>query len=65
MIKIIKEGTRKVCTCETCGCYFSYEQDDVITETEPVSPGVKGLIFIKSLKCPQCKTKIILEDKQA
>ena len=61
MIKIIKEGTKKVHTCEICGCCFSYDLDDIITEAKPVSPGVKGLLFKKYLKCPQCKTEIILE----
>ena len=27
MIKIIKEGTRKIAKCQNCGCGFSYERE--------------------------------------
>ena len=29
MIKIIKEGTRKIENCPNCGCEFSYEREDI------------------------------------
>ena len=29
MIKIIKEGTRKIAKCPNCGCEFSYEEEDI------------------------------------
>ena len=29
MIKIIKEGTRKIAKCSVCGCEFSYEEEDI------------------------------------
>ena len=29
MIKIIKEGTRKIAKCPNCGCEFSYEREDI------------------------------------
>ena len=65
MIKIIKEGTRKECTCEKCGCVFSYEQEDIChvetnrNETEyirGIRAGYKSLIV-----CPQCGNEIVLQ----
>ena len=32
MIKIIKEGTRKITKCPNCGCEFSYERGDVLRD---------------------------------
>ena len=32
MIKIIKEGTRKIAKCPNCGCEFSYEREDVFID---------------------------------
>ena len=58
MVKIIKEGTRKVTTCESCGCEFSYEEEDIKTRTEPSIFGPSSII--KTINCPQCKSEIIL-----
>ena len=33
MIKIIKKGTKKNQECDFCGCIFSYEEEDITTET--------------------------------
>ena len=62
MVRIIKEGTRKTQFCDICGCYFSYDAEDVNVETESISQGVRGIIGKKYINCPQCNTKIILED---
>ena len=49
MIKIIKEGTRKIAKCPNCGCEFSYEKEDVL-----IDPG-----FTKShVNCPQCNKAV-------
>ena len=66
MIKIIKEGTRKTHFCETCGCYFSYDKEDIIVNMDSISPNndFRGLVSKKSINCPQCKTEIILEDNE-
>ena len=58
MIEIIKRGTKKTCNCNKCGCYFKYEDDDILSM---VKPNVIGVGFIKTINCPQCGTKIILE----
>ena len=62
MIKIIKKGTKKNQECDFCGCIFSYEEEDIITETfitknygEETFNQVKDVIY-----CPQCKKEIIL-----
>ena len=49
MIKIIKEGTRKIAKCQNCGCEFSYEREDVLRD--PVWVG-------NYVKCPQCNNSI-------
>lgn len=51
MIKIIKEGTRDIRECESCGCLFSFDAEDI-----SVDQRIKRYI-----KCPQCENKIILE----
>lgn len=51
MIKIIKYGTREVTKCDSCGCEFSYEEEDI-------------KLFVSAKRaviCPQCKKEIILE----
>ena len=70
MIKIIKEGTRKVAKCEYCGCEFSYETEDIQhleagrnNEYELVS-GVKHG-YKKYVVCPQCKKELVVEQIRA
>ena len=46
MIKIIKEGTRKIEECPTCGCEFSYEEEDVQIFTK------------RHVNCPQCNEAV-------
>lgn len=58
MIKIIKEGTRKKCTCDECGCYFSYEKEDV--KIEKINGGFGGEKLI--IDCPQCNIEILLDN---
>lgn len=51
MIKIIKEGTRKIAKCQNCGCEFSYEREDVLVD--PIRRE-------KRVNCPQCNKAITL-----
>lgn len=61
MIKIIKEGTRKVTTCQSCGCEFSYEEEDIIFSTSIFGTSIFDTSsIIKTINCPQCKSEIIL-----
>ena len=49
MIKIIKEGTRKIAKCPNCGCEFSYEREDLLRDP----------IWIENhVNCPQCNESI-------
>ena len=52
MIQIIKEGTKKVTKCESCGCEFSYEAEDIQSSNKPP--------FEQWIVCPQCGKKISL-----
>lgn len=67
MIKIIKEGTKKIQECPHCGCLFSYEKDDIIYEKENTlyeshrNRFLSDEIMTRSLvKCPQCGEEILL-----
>ena len=51
MIKIIKEGTRKIAKCPNCGCEFSYEREDVLRDPIRIENRVN---------CPQCNKLVIV-----
>ena len=60
MIKIIKEGTRKIAKFPNCGCEFSYEREDI----NDMIPLMRYLSVTHYINCPQCNNDIILkEDK--
>ena len=58
MIKIIKEGTRKIAKCPNCGCEFSYEEED----TEKDGTLLNNSVFLGKtwVVCPQCGKEIVL-----
>ena len=56
MIKIIKEGTRKIAKCPNCGCELSYEEEDVLRDPIRIE---------NHANCPQCdKTVIIMVERR-
>lgn len=62
MITIIKEGTKKECTCSKCGCVFSYENEDIMHTGSTTKMLCNPPIYEKSfVQCPQCKYQIILK----
>lgn len=65
MIKILKQGTLKKCTCDNCGSVLSYdENEDVLEETVKTFAANCVGGFSKSQKyiiCPQCNEKIVLK----
>ena len=58
MIKIIKEGTRKIGKCPNCGCEFSYENEDI--EKDGLLANNSVLIGKTWVVCPQCGKEIVL-----
>ena len=54
MITIIKKGTKEKCTCNECGCLFSYDKEDIKT-IDAFSMGCRDVII-----CPQCGHEIVL-----
>ena len=60
MIKIIEPGTRTVAECNSCGCKFSYEKEDIKSRPYKIVDGcvpsiTKLPIFFESyVECPQC-----------
>ena len=63
MIKVIKEGTKQTITCEDCGCYFSFEEEDLKFmdyRNGTFQSGIK-YGYKKYVECPQCKKKICIE----
>ena len=59
MIKIIKEGTRKIEKCPNCGCEFSYEEEDI----EKDGTLLNNSVFLGKtwVVCPQCGKEIVLK----
>lgn len=59
MIKIIEPGTKTVAECNSCGCKFSYEKEDIQSRPYKVPDGfvpsiTKLPIFFESyVTCPQ------------
>ena len=62
MIEIIKRGTKKTCTCDNCGCLFSYEEEDIKVESYHAFDMIQmdSDTYSKTVECPQCNNKIIL-----
>jgi predicted RNA-binding Zn-ribbon protein involved in translation (DUF1610 family) len=56
MVKIIKMGTRRTKECTTCGCYFSFDEEDTKCMTNDSFKGVS-----KFIPCPQCGKNVVLE----
>jgi len=56
MIKIIEYGTKTITTCNSCGCIFSYEKEDIIYESNYTYKAFKMYI-----NCPQCKEKVVVK----
>ena len=54
MITIIKHGTLKKKRCESCGCVFTFEYEDICINDDPCNR-------YHFITCPQCKEKIKLE----
>ena len=54
MIKIIQKGTRRVETCENCGCKFSFEDEDI----EKYESDVDDMYDSLHVTCPQCGLRI-------
>ena len=50
MKQIIKQGTKKICDCPTCGCKFSYDSEDTYGNQHD------GMY----VRCPQCEAEISL-----
>lgn len=50
MKQIIEKGTKKIITCEHCGCKFSFEKEDIYFPYI----GSNGYV-----NCPQCEEPII------
>ena len=62
MIEIIKRGTKKTCTCDNCGCFFSYEKEDIEYKNHAKPLWGARIVYSTTdfIKCPQCDTEIIL-----
>lgn len=70
MIKIIEPGTKTVAECNSCGCKFSYEKEDIQSRPYKVPDGTnpsitKLPIFFESyVTCPKCgKTMTVKSQK--
>ena len=60
MKTIIKSGRKTyITTCERCGCEFSYQDDDIITEGDAALAS-KLASYKKFVECPFCNNNIFL-----
>lgn len=70
MIKIIEPGTKTVAECNSCGCKFSYEKEDIQSRPYKVPDGfvpsiTKLPIFFESyVTCPQCGKTITVKSQK-
>ena len=48
MIKIIKHGTHRTCTCCKCGCIFTFEKEDIKMENLGKNE------YSTFVQCPDC-----------
>lgn len=61
MIKIIKHGTRDIRECDSCGCLFSFDKEDI--EYKDISNKEEGELWISErVTCPQCGEPIFLKE---
>ena len=52
---IIKKGTREIITCNTCGCKFSYEKEDIKNADIDNYKGWEEYVM-----CPQCECEVVI-----
>lgn len=70
MIKIIEPGTKTVAECNSCGCKFSYEKEDIQSRPYKVPDGfvpsiTKLPIFFESyVTCPQCSKTMTVKSQK-
>ena len=55
MIEIIKKGTKTKTNCNTCGCIFTYEYEDV-----QIEEGKYRGSAAQYITCPQCSERVYL-----
>ncbi len=65
---IIKRGTKQTMTCEKCGCYFSYDEEDIETKSEydkydPLA-NFYSMDHPKYIECPQCCSEIYIQQSE-
>lgn len=48
MIKVIKHGHYRTCSCYNCGCIFTFEKEDVKVE----QTGMNN--YERFVECPDC-----------
>ena len=46
MIRVIKHGRYRTCSCYNCGCIFTFEKEDVKVED--------GFEYKRFVECPDC-----------
>lgn len=66
MIKIIKKGSMRKHKCESCGCEFTYEDEDVKPLEEEMAAKFAGYPQrLYGLHCPQCNARITMQPVDA
>ena len=55
MIKIIRHGDKKRLVCTECGCIFTYETEDTVTNRTGLNE------YETHVDCPDCGTSILCD----
>lgn len=51
MIKVIKHGHYRTCSCYNCGCIFTFEKEDVKVEQAGMNE------YERFVECPDCRER--------
>lgn len=51
MIKVIKHGRYRTCSCYNCGCIFTFEKEDVKVEQAGMNE------YKRFVECPDCRER--------
>lgn len=54
MIRIIKQGKKRVVQCSHCDCVFEYEKEDILT----IQVGMNE--YTNFVPCPCCGNKVVV-----
>lgn len=61
MIEVIQHGSKRRVTCESCGCIFTYEEEDTATTLTSQITLISQIEWVRFVICPDCGEKVLLK----